>query len=278
MGSVLMVPVASSLIAGYGWRTASIAIGVLALVVMAPLSFLMRKAPASVATVADDTGREPGNQFSPGETHDHTADFSILKAMKTRNFILILAIWFFYSFCLFMGMTHLVPYAIDTGIAPLQAASLLSVSGLANIPARILMGLASDRFGRKRAALVAASVMLASMLWLNVASNLWMLYVFAVLFGAANGGLAPSSTAIVGDTFGVRHIGLIFGLLDVGWVCGAAIGPALAGYIFDVSGSYYLAFLCGVAAALMLVVVVLLLRTPAASAAGRISTHSADGG
>jgi MFS family permease len=102
--------------------------------------------------------------------------------------------------------------------------------------------------------------MVVAMLWLIESSSLWMLYVFAVAFGAAYGGLAPPTTAIVGDTFGVRHIGAIFGVLEVGWVSGAAVGPALAGYIFDTTGRYYLAFWLAVIAALIIVVLVLFLR------------------
>lgn len=66
--------------------------------------------------------------------------------------------------------------------------------------------------------------------------------VFAVIFGTGYGGLGPPTTSLVGDAFGVRHIGTILGLLEIGWVCGAAVGPALAGYIFDNTGRYYLAF------------------------------------
>ena len=263
LGSILIAPVAANLIATYGWRTSYIAIGAMSLVIMAPLSFLFKKAPGTAAVSANERRKESANPRATEETGGDAVEFSALQAIKTRNFRLIFVIWFFYSFCLFMVMTHIVPHAIDLGIGLLQAASLLSVSGLANIPARLLMGVASDRFGRKPTALICASVMLVSMLWLSVATDLWMLYVFAVVFGAAYGGLSPPVTAIVGDTFGVRHIGFIFGLLEVGWVCGAAIGPALAGYIFDVTGRYYLAFLCGAAAALMLVVVLLIMKRPA---------------
>ena len=159
-----------------------------------------------------------------------------------------------------MVTTHIVRYAIDLDISPLQAASLISLSGFANIPARIITGMVSDRFGRKLVALICASIMAVSMLLLTQSSSLWSLYVFAVVFGAAYGGLSPPSTAMVGDSFGTRHIGLVFGLLDVGWVCGAAAGPALAGYIFDTNGNYSLAFFIGILSALVIVVLLLFMK------------------
>lgn len=262
LGSILMAPVAAALITDYGWRTSYIAIGIIALVIMVPLSFFVRNPPREAVTFASDNKKEAGSPHPAAEAGGDTTGFSIRQAVKSRNFLLIISIWFFYSFCLFLVMTHIVRHAIDLNIDPLQAASLISVSGFANIPARILMGLASDRFGRKQTALICAAVMAASMVWLTFSTNLWMLYVFAAVFGAAYGGLSPPTTAIVGDTFGLRHIGLIFGLLEIGWVCGAAIGPALAGYVFDVSGRYDVAFLVGIVAALMIVVLVLFLKVP----------------
>ena len=115
--------------------------------------------------------------------------------------------------------------------------------------------------------------MTAAMFWLTESSSLWMLYVFAAVFGAGYGGLAPPITAIVGDTFGVRHIGTIFGLLEIGWVFGAAIGPALAGYIFDTTGRYYLAFLLGALATLIIVFLILLLRVPKSKTRNKLSSN-----
>ena len=83
-----------------------------------------------------------------------------------------------------------------------------------------------------------------------------MFFLFALIFGFAYSGFGSSMAAIIGDTFGLRQIGAIFGLLEVGFGIGAAIGPAIGGLIFDISHSYTIAFLIG--AAVMLVVTLLL--------------------
>ena len=271
LGSILMAPVAAHLIANYGWRTSYVAIGFIALI-MIPCSLLVKRTPGEVTALSEAKKPEAVNLNSSGGQSNELREFSLLQAIRTRNFVLLISLWFFYAFCLFMVMTHIVRHAIDLGITSMQAASIISVSGFANIPSRILMGIVSDRFGRKRAALICALLMAAAMLWLTESSSLWMLYVFAAAFGAAYGGLAPPTTSIVGDTFGVRHIGVIFGVLEVGWVCGAAVGPALAGYIFDITGRYYLAFLSGVLAALIMVVLILLLRVPTAKTRNKLSS------
>ena len=91
---------------------------------------------------------------------------------------------------------------------------------------------------------------------------MWMLYLFGIIFGLSFGGLDPPLIALIGDVFGMRHIGVIIGVLVVGWNSGAAIGPVLAGYIFDVSGNYAFAFLAGMIAMLIAAVLILLVTQP----------------
>ena len=78
-----------------------------------------------------------------------------------------------------------------------------------------------------------------------------MLYVFGVVFGFCYGGISPAVTALIGDIFGLRNIGIIMGAINAGFGLGAAIGPAIGGFIFDVSNSYTLAFLIGALALLV---------------------------
>ena len=87
-----------------------------------------------------------------------------------------------------------------------------------------------------------------------------MFYLFALAYGFAYGGIAPSIGAIAGDAFGLRQIGLIMGALEVGLGIGAAIGPAIGGLIFDVSHSYFMAFLVIAVAMLIATLLIALVR------------------
>jgi len=100
------------------------------------------------------------------------------------------------------------------------------------------------------------------MLWLIKASSLGTLYLFAVVFGFSNGGLGPAMAALIGESFGTRHLGIILGIIEIGWAAGSALGPSLAGYIFDVNDSYGLAFLAAAIAILLAVVWISLLKVP----------------
>jgi MFS family permease len=79
-----------------------------------------------------------------------------------------------------------------------------------------------------------------------------MLYVFGIVFGFMWGGLGTVTTALVGDVFGMSSIGVIMGATSAMWALGAATGPALAGYIFDMSNSYSIAFAIGAIGILMI--------------------------
>ncbi|MFC2068996.1 MFS transporter [Chloroflexota bacterium] len=131
-----------------------------------------------------------------------------------------------------------------------------------NILGRLLMGRASDSVERKRTIIICVCLTVGAMLLLVWASSLWMFYLFAIAFGFSYGGAVPSFYALVGDSFGIRHIGLIMAVINTTWGIGGTIGPMLTGYIYDVSSSYRLAFLTGALALLVITVLVVMLRVP----------------
>ena len=99
--------------------------------------------------------------------------------------------------------------------------------------------------------LIASLLIWTTMWWLLASSNLGMLFGFAIAFGFAFGATGPLNAGLIGDCFGLRHVGLIMGVIEIGWASGAAFGPAFAGYVFDIGGSYSFAFLGGGVAALL---------------------------
>jgi MFS family permease len=87
-----------------------------------------------------------------------------------------------------------------------------------------------------------------------------MLYIFAIAYGFLWGGSGAVITALIGDVFGTRRIGAIMGIMSAGWALGAAVGPAMGGYIFDVSGNYFTAFATGAVAVLISALFIALIR------------------
>jgi MFS family permease len=134
--------------------------------------------------------------------------------------------------------------------------------GAVTIPSRILIGMASDKVGKKRIGIVCALLHTVAMLWLIGATDVWMFYLFAVIYGIGYGGIDPPIVALIGDVFGLRRVGVIMGSLIVGWGLGAALGPYIAGLIFDFSNSYSVAFLLAALVMVMAAVFISRLETP----------------
>lgn len=252
LGMLVMTPIAAHLISVYSWQTAFLILGLIAFFTISPSALLLRKSPAMVATLPDDEKMVTSNLAASQEkSSNQPEDFSLLQAAKTKNYWLVFFVWLLYSLCLHLVLTHLVPHATDLGISSMKAAAILTLLGGTSIPGRLLMGRVSDIIGRKQAGIISALFMAGAMFLLMGGQNLLTLYLFGVIFGLSYGAIDPPVVAIVGDIFGLRHIGVILGGLVVGWSAGAAIGPALAGYIFDVSGNYVFAFLVGAVAMLI---------------------------
>ncbi len=266
LATIFIVPFATYLISSFNWRIAYIAIGLMTWLIVIPLSRLVRKNPHEIGVLPDgvklgvdkiETGR---TEIDGKQSNTQPTDSSLLQAARTRNFWFLAIIWLLYSFCLFLVLTHIVPHATDIGISAMKAATVLSLIGGSNIAGRLLIGKVSDNIGRKATAITCALLVAGAMIWLIWSQDLWMLYLFAIVFGFFFGGLDPIITALIGDTFGLRSIGVIMATLNVAFGIGAASGPYAGGLIFDVSGSYSIAFLAGALAMLTVALFTALLR------------------
>ncbi|HUU64746.1 MAG TPA: MFS transporter [Dehalococcoidales bacterium] len=259
LGMVVMAPFATYAITKFDWRMAYLVIGLIAWLVVIPLSRLLKKDPREIGALPDGE-KSYAREAKSEESSVQPVDSSLLPVFQTRSFWILLPIWFLFASCLFLVLTHLVPHVTDIGFSAGEAAAVLSLIGMASIPGRLVMGVASDRIGRKLAIIICTLLQSGAMVWLIWAQDLWMFYLFAVVFGFAYSGSGSSMAAIIGDTFGLGQIGAIFGLLEVGFGVGAAIGPAMGGLIFDISHSYTIAFLIGAVVMLVATLLVTLIR------------------
>ena len=260
LGTMTLSPFTAWLISAYSWRTAFLTLAVVACAFVLPAALLLKRDPEEIQAKPD------GQQASVrGRQTDSAEDFSLAQALRSHSFWLIFFTWLAYSFCLHLVMTHVVPRAKDVGIASVQAATILSLLSGLSAPSRIVVGYVADRLGRKITAIVMALLHVVAMLWLMGCTELWMFYLFAIVYGLAYGGIDPPIVASIGEIFGLQSVGTIMGALVVGWGLGAAMGPYLGGLIFDLSGSYQFAFLSGALIMLLAGVFIYRLRIPETS-------------
>ena len=245
LGAIAAAPLVSYLIASFDWRMAYIIIGLAAWAIIIPFALLLKGDPREVGALPDGMKFDSEANKSDGEDIYHIShiEYSFLHVVRTRSFWFIMLIWMFFGSSLFLIVTHLVPNITDRGFTTAEAAGVISTMGVAAIVGRVLMGLAADRIGRKLIAIIAALLQAGAMLWLVWSQELWMFYLFALVYGFGYSGLGSSMGAFIGDVFGLARIGSIFGALEIGFGIGAATGPIIGGLVFDNAGSYSLAFL-----------------------------------
>ena len=173
--------------------------------------------------------------------------------------------WIFGStlFCLFfivhIILVHLASHAVDIGIPAIVAASVLSVTAATSILGRFTMGLISDKIGARLSLTTCLTAVLLAQIWLLFAKEIWMFYVFAVIFGFAYGGVISLQNLVTAELFGLKSLGIILATLLVFAMTGGALGPLLAGTIFDITGSYNLALRITVALGTLAIILSLLL-------------------
>lgn len=247
--------VASMLIAAYGWQTSYLVIGAAAMVLLISIGQLLRRDPARMGLLPDGDRESQTESSKPAET-----GFSLHEALRTRQFWTICVVYLATMFCLLMIMVHIVPHATDIGISSTVAAGVLSAIGAISMAGRFIAGIAIDRIGNRLSMIICFILLILVLLWLQLARELWMFYLFAVVYGFAHGGLFTAISPIVAEYFGLRAHGALFGIVFFSSMVGGAIGPVLAGHIFDITGSYTIAFWTGIAVAAFALLLVLSLR------------------
>jgi predicted MFS family arabinose efflux permease len=138
-----------------------------------------------------------------------------------------------------------VSFVKDQGVTLERASLALTILGTGTIAGRILVGIASDRIGTKPMFWVCLTLQIGALLSIMAGPSLSVLDVVLFWLGLASAGSDTTLVKGAVETFGVRAIGAVMGVMTVGWRAGAAIGPAGAGFLYDATGSYTLAFGAG---------------------------------
>jgi len=237
MGMFIMPLIAGGLIPIHGWRTSYIILGSIALVFVLPIAQLLRRDPGQMQQRPDNEERAATSDIS-----SIGVGLSLQEAIHTRQFWMICAAFLTVVYCANTILVHIAPHAIDLGIPTINAASIISIIGGVSMFGRFVMGSAGDRIGNKLAMIICFVVLLVSLLWLQLANKLWMLYLFAIVYGFAHGGFFALVSPTVAGLFGTRSHGVILGIVLCSGTVGGAIGSVLAGHIFDITNSYQLVF------------------------------------
>ena len=232
-----------------GWRDAYLLIALVVSAAVLPGSLLLRPRLPAAATAAADSAAA-------------LAARRIDLSPRALQWLLALA---GVACCVAMSMpqVHIVSFCVDLGYGPAVGSQMLSLMLAGGVVSRLASGLLADRFGGVTTLLVGSTLQMLALLLYLPTSGLTSLYLVSLVFGLAQGGIVPAYAIIVREYLPAREAGARVGFVMMATILGMALGGWMSGAIYDVTGSYQMAFLNGIGWNLlnMAIVVGILLRS-----------------
>jgi MFS family permease len=223
---------ATTMISGLGWRGAYLWQGAFMAVLILPLAALFR-------------GTGPSRGAARARQRSDAEGWTVRQAMRTPHFWLLGAVYMFTGLGSFLVALHQLAFAIDVGFDKLYAAWVLGMGAFLSLPGVIITGTISDYIGRELSAVVTYATSIIGVgcaLLIHSPDQHVLLWLHACFFGLTWGARGPAITAKTADLFPGPNLGAILGVITIGTGLGSASGSWLAGYVFDVTGSYRVAF------------------------------------
>ncbi len=220
-----------------GWRSTYIAMGLVCGMGMALLALRMRQRPPLVLTA-------PATAAGGPPAADRNLPFGISPA-RAQTLLFVAGI----ACCVAMSMpqVHIVAYCSDLGFGAARGAEMLSLMLASGIVSRLVSGWICDRIGGIRTLLLGSALQGIALLMFLPFDGLVPLYVVSALFGLFQGGIVPSYAIIIREHFNPQEAGARVGSVIMATLLGMALGGWMSGWIFDLTGSYKVAFLNGIA-------------------------------
>ena len=222
----------SGVLATHGWREVYITLAIITVVVIIPLAFLLRRnVPESAHNIAAE------------KVAENTAKTNL----SPRRLQILLSIAGV-SCCVAMSMpqVHIVSYCVGLGYGPAIGAQMLSLMLFGGVFSRVISGLAADKIGGIYTLLIGSSLQCLALLMYLPFDGMASLYVVSLIFGLAQGGIVPSYAVIVREYLPPKEAGARVGFVIMITIIGMALGGWMSGWIYELTGSYQMAFINGI--------------------------------
>jgi MFS family permease len=258
LGSMTLLPWVQHMIEQTGWRTACTAMGILVLVVLAPINLLLRKRPEDIGLLPDGDAAPSASSAKPVsnivDPEWAGIDWTLQRALRTARFWWLAMGYFGGLYIWYAVQVHQTKYLLDIGFSPGVAVWALGAVSLLGIPGQILLGHLSDRLGREwiwTVSCLGFAICFAALIALGHVPSLLLVYLMVFAQGALGYGVTSIMGAVVLEIFQGKHYGSIFGTIMIAALAGGAAGPWVTGFLHDMTGNYTIAFAVGIAVSVL---------------------------
>ena len=251
--SGLLVPLVSLAVNQLGWRETLMITGLASWLIGLPLSALMRRKPADYGYLPDGEFKTPEKLITaharegafPAVAAPLDEGFTAREALRTRAFWLLSAVSFFLQIGGASIVVHIVPYL--EGLNMTSTGAALSVTGLTlfSLLGRLFFGFLGDFKDKRKLITIAVALQVLGIFILSridAHNSAGFIILFLIIYGTGYGAPIPLRPALQADYFGTRGFGTILGLMSLVPMVSGLASPVVAGKIFDVTGSYKIAW------------------------------------
>jgi MFS family permease len=234
LGGAIWPPIVQHFVESVGWRTTYFGMAAFCTICISARALMMRRRPPQAGGTLMATGHgAPSSMpfgFTPGQA---------------QGLLCVAGV----ACCVAMSMpqVHIVAYCTDLGFGAARGAEMLSIMLGFGIVSRLVSGAICDRIGGLRTLLLGSALQTLALVLFLPFDQLASLYVVSALFGLFQGGIVPAYAIIVREHFPTKEAGARVGTVIMATLVGMAIGGWMSGKVFDLTGSYYAAFLNGIA-------------------------------
>lgn len=243
IGGTLITPALAAVVTRFGWRWGAFIAGCAFLIVCIPLSLKVVRSPESIGMEPDGAGAIHIAPRAGGAAAALSSARTIGDDVTARDALKTLAFWSLaFSMLVRVGtqstlMVHFIPIMVWKGISQERAAVLLSVFAFLNLLFHFLLGWIADRVNKPKLLSLWMALPLSAIVILIVGESQLSLWLFAIFYSALDAAF-PVTWAISGDFFGRKHFATIRGNMTFCYMWGSALGPVIAGYVYDQTQSY----------------------------------------
>lgn len=254
LAPIYIAPLASTLLVNIGIPATFFTFGALFFVIVFSLSFLIKNPPADHIPITIENKRKP-------KVHLKSEDKDYNQMLKSKQFYLIWGLFFCGTFSGLLIIGQMVKIGQEQASME-NAFFIVTVYALFNFLGRISWGTISDFIGRKMSLFLMFSIQALVFLLFPLFTQPFPLLVGKSLVGFTFGGMLTIFPALTADLYGVKHLGVNYGIMITAWGVGGVLGPLFGGMARDITGGYALSYIVAMILSLVGAGLTFIIRLP----------------